>query len=111
MYGADTNAIQFLSPQTAGKGTIAKIGTGEMKITFSSMDSIITFWRSEKGNQQKSGFVIVASPSNNTVVNWYFQQELDWYPWERFGSFANDKILGPVMEQSLDRLKKALEKN
>ena len=111
MQGADTNTVQFLSPQTAGKGTIAKVGTGEVKITYSSADSIISYWSSEKGNVQKSGFIIVPSQPNSTVVNWYFQQDLGWYPWERFGSFANDKILGPVMEQIKDKLKKILEKN
>jgi uncharacterized membrane protein len=110
MEGADSNTISFLSARTAGEGTAAKIGTGEVTITRTTPDSIYTIWESAKGNVQSGVFTIMQNlKDSNTTVQWYFAQKLEWYPWERFGSMANDKILGPVMEQSFDKLKKSLE--
>ncbi len=109
MMSADTNTITFESAKTAGTGTVAKIGTGEVTITRTTSDSIYTVWKSEKGNVQNSGFTILPHlKDSGFTVQWYFQQKLNWYPWERFASLANDKILGPVMEQGFDKLKKTL---
>lgn len=109
MAGADTGTISFLSARTAGKGTVATVGTGQVTITGTTKDSINSEWKSEKGNVQKSAFIVLTS-GTVTTVQWYFQQDIGWYPWERFGSLANDKLLGPVMEESLDKLKTAFEK-
>jgi uncharacterized membrane protein len=110
MEGADTNTITFESARTAGTGAVAKIGTGEVTITHTTPDSIYTIWKSAEGNIQNSGFTILPHlKDSGFTVQWYFQQKLNWYPWERFASLGNDKILGPVMEQSFDRLKKILE--
>ena len=112
IYGADSNIITFLSAKTAGTGTVAKIGTGEVTLTRATADSIYMMWKSQKGNVQNSVFVLRNNTAqNNVTVQWFFEQKINWYPWERFGAMANDKILGPVMEQSLDKLKKVLEKS
>lgn len=112
MAGADSSTIEFLSARTAGMGTVAKIGTGQITITRNTPDSIYSTWKSEQGNVQTSAFTIIRDSANTkTVVQWYFEQKLNWYPWERFGSFANDKILGPVMEQSFDKLKRVIERS
>ena len=50
--------------------------------------------------QQSGGF---------TVVQWYFDFELRWYPWEKFASIIFDKQFGPPMERSLELMKKKLE--
>lgn len=110
MDGADSTTIKFISENKEGRGAAIKIGTGNVLITHTATDSILTEWKSEKGNIQTSGFVLVTDTVHHiTAVQWYFEQQVAWYPWERFGSMANDKILGPVMEQSLDKLKKILE--
>lgn len=44
-----------------------------------------------------------------TVVQWYFDFKLNWYPWEKFGSITFDQQFGPVMERSLNNLKKLVE--
>lgn len=110
MISADTATITFLSSKTAGPGTVAKIGTGQVSIYRCTQDSVLTEWKSERGNIQHSAFVLINDSSSLvTTVQWYFEQEIGWLPWERFGSMANDKILGPVMEESLGKLKQTLE--
>jgi len=111
MDGADTATIAFLSTRTAGEGTVATIGTGQVTITRCTKDSIYSIWKSAKGNIQNSAFTFLNNTAQqNTTVQWYFDQKLNWYPWERFGSMANDKILGPIMEESFNKLKQVLEK-
>ncbi|HRI19701.1 MAG TPA: hypothetical protein PLA68_02050 [Panacibacter sp.] len=110
MQGADSATIKIISEQTEGTGTEIKIGTGKVSFIRNTTDSILTVWTSEKGSIQTSAFVLLKNPAATvTTVQWYFEQQLKWYPWERFGSMGNDKILGPVMEESLDKLKKILE--
>lgn len=46
-----------------------------------------------------------------TVVQWYFDFYLKWYPWEKFGSITFDKQFGIPMESSLNKLKNLLEKS
>jgi len=71
-------------------------------------DTITTTWRLETGREIGSGFTLYTA-DNTTVVQWYFDFYLKWYPWEKFGSIIFDKQLGPPMEQSLAELKKKLE--
>jgi hypothetical protein len=112
MDGADSSTISFLSVKTAGPGTVVKIGiSGEVTLTKSTADSIYSNWKSGESNIQQSVFTVLKDASGNvTTAQWSFEERLNWYPWERFGSMGNDKLLGPVMEQSLDKLKRVLEK-
>ncbi len=110
MAGADSNTITFLSTNTSGPGTLIKMGTGEVKITRESEDTIFSVWRSAGGQVLNAAFVPFIPKNQNVVtVQWYFEKSVNWYPWERLGSLSNDKVLGPVIEESLKNLKKALE--
>jgi hypothetical protein len=72
-------------------------------------DTITTVWRQEAGREIASGFTLYTA-GNTSVVQWYFDFRLKWYPWEKISSIIFDKQLGPPMEQSLAALKKALER-
>lgn len=80
----------------------------QIKLLQVSADTITTAWRLETGREIGSGFTLYTA-DNTTVVQWYFDFYLKWYPWEKFGSIIFDKQLGPPMEQSLGELKKKLE--
>lgn len=47
--------------------------------------------------------------SGITVVQWYFDFDLNWYPWEKFGSITFDRQFGGPMEASLNNLKNLIE--
>jgi hypothetical protein len=72
-------------------------------------DTLITAWQQQKGHVLTSGFTWQGN-GNQFVVQWYFDFQLRWYPWEKFSSIVFDKQLGPPMEKSLSNLKKLLEK-
>ncbi len=86
--------------------------SAEMKIRIIARDTlglIQSQW--ERNNQAPilSG-INTTSVANATIVQWYFDFRVKWYPWEKFGSIVFDKELGPLMEISLDQLKKIAEK-
>lgn len=75
-------------------------------------DSLVTSeWQPPTGNKFGSGFAIIsnASGEGHTTVQWYFDLYVKWYPWEKFQSIVYDQQLGPVMEKSLNNLKKTAE--
>ncbi len=103
----------MVKQQDSLKGTFAErsyTGTS-LKIDVLSVtpDSIRTRWQTGASEPVFSGFNLVQSLSDTTVAQWYFDFQLKWYPWEKFGSIIFDKQLGPAMESSLDNLRKNLE--
>jgi len=42
------------------------------------------------------------------VIHWSFEQKVKWYPWEKFQTLLNDKVLGSKMELELQNLQAAL---
>ena len=42
------------------------------------------------------------------VIHWSFEQHVNWYPWEKFQTLLNEKLLGAKMEIELANLKEAI---
>ncbi len=40
----------------------------------------------------------------NYVIHWTFEQHVSWYPWEKFQTLLNEKLLGSKMEMELQNL-------
>jgi hypothetical protein len=58
----------------------------------------------------KSGFSVEKRTADSVQVVWFVIEELNWYPWEKFyGMMAADRK-GPLMQESLDRLKVYLQR-
>ena len=38
------------------------------------------------------------------VIHWTFEQHVSWYPWEKFQTLLNEKVLGSKMEVELANL-------
>lgn len=105
MDGVKENGLKVVAGD--GKSVNSAATIGNTRVTMTTLDSyqVLTTWRSNNGYEQKSGFITGPDSSgHSTTVTWFFEQELNWYPWERLGSMMNDKILGPTMEKSLEGL-------
>lgn len=113
MEGAKNSPVTFISKKTAGAGTKALIGNQRVDITKSTPGEVVTVWESNQSGRFQTGVFQLTGDSTvaSTNVNWYYEQKLHWYPWERISAIANDKIIGPGMEQSLDNLKAIFEGN
>ncbi|WP_276481151.1 SRPBCC family protein [Paraflavitalea pollutisoli] len=105
-WNALTNVAGVLNQQYAANTITSDELT--VKLREARADSITTTWQQKEGRTIESGFNL-HTVDNTTVVQWYFDFHLKWYPWEKFGSIIFDKQLGPPMEQSLAELKKLLE--
>lgn len=86
--------------------------SAEMKIRVIAIDTaglVQTRWERTHQTPILSGMQ-ATNTGNATIVQWFFDFRVNWYPWEKFGSIVFDKELGPLMEISLDQLKKIAEK-
>jgi thiamine kinase-like enzyme len=88
----------------------AQLDKTRVQITQVTDSTVVSSWTSQNGQQQWSTIRIIGNSTQDyVVVQWQFVQQLGWYPWDRFGSMMNDKIMGTMMEQNLQSLKKSLE--
>lgn len=97
---------------TEVKYEIGSFTSAEMKVYMLSSDSTGLFrtnWE-RKGQTPVESGISITHAGNAEIVQWYFDFTVKWYPWEKFGSIVFDKELGPPMENSLDQLKKIVEK-
>jgi hypothetical protein len=88
--------------------TLLKADGIEIKLTNKKATAINTTWKQPNGKATACEFVILPGDSYK-VVQWYFDFNVDWYPWQKFQSIVYDKQLGPSMELSLEQLKKLVE--
>lgn len=103
--GMNDQSVVISSP------TKALLGKTDVTITKVTDSSVTSVWVGRNGNQQIASINVFGDSTRiQTVVQWQFQQQLKWYPWERFASMMNDKILGTMMEQNLNNLKTLVEK-
>ncbi len=102
--GMNDSSVKIISD------TDAQLGNTKVQIGLVTDSTVVSTWTSPNGQQQISTIRIIGNDTQDyVVVQWQFVQQLGWYPWDRFGSMMNDKIMGTMMEQNLQSLKKNLE--
>ncbi len=72
--------------------------------------SVVTIWTktNSKDSIENTIKILQLQPTQSTV-QWQMVQHVKWYPWEKFASMLNDKMLGDFMEKNLKELKKVSE--
>lgn len=91
--------------------TPTKTAIGHSTIIIDSVVSNIVYgrWIEANGATQNTMLQLIAK-DNMTIVNWQFSQVVAWYPWKRFSSMLNEKVIGGMMEENLALLIKLAEK-
>ncbi len=85
---------------------------GTVMITLvSKKNNVWSYEWKTRTSLQKVTIQITSAGTGSNVVTWTFEQHVKWYPWEKFGSMMNDKIIGSAIEKSLDNLKMILQNN
>jgi hypothetical protein len=70
---------------------------------------VVANWKTAEANYTTK-FRFIYNPGQAvTIVQWQFEQDVKWYPWERLSSLMNDKILGTLMEKNLAKLQLLVE--
>src|SRR5574343_1172182 len=97
--------------QTNLSFTKEAVHSDQMEVRFLKADTgaIYTEWK-QKGQEPVSSAFTITYSANATILQWYFDFKVKWYPWEKFGSIIFDRQMGPPMERSLDRLRKEVLK-
>ena len=103
--GMEKESVKILSATEANLA-----GTTVVIDTTGSVYSIHSSWQNKNKKMTSAINVLNDSASKITIVQWEFTQHIQWYPWEKFASMMNDKILGTMMESNLARLKSIAEK-
>jgi hypothetical protein len=106
MEGMEDSSVVITSARQA------KLGNTRVSINTVTDSTVISLWTGRNGDVQTATMYLIGNDTQPvTVVQWQFEEELKWYPWERLGSIMNDKILGTMMEKNLNRLTTMVEKH
>lgn len=82
---------------------VIRSGNYTIKKISDTTGQVITEWHS-RSKTVKSFMQYAAGDDGTTVLQWIFDIELGWYPWDKFASMIFDKQLGIPMEESLHQL-------
>ena len=108
----DTSLLTHIRYSSPSGGAGASIQSDQMRIDEKQADTagVALHWSLTGGKQFVGGFQFLAVNPDSISVQWWFELHFRWYPWEKLGVFVYDRKLGPVMEESLDRLRQYVEK-
>ncbi len=93
---------------TSVDSSIIKTNRFDIALLIAGTDSVSTRWEQPNGKVFTGNFSLMPS-GDTTIVQWYFDFHLRWYPWEKFASIIYDDRMGPGMENSLTQLKRLVE--
>lgn len=89
----------------------AKLGNTTVAIIALTDTTVVSSWKNSTSSDQLSTIRLISDSSQkNTIVQWQFVQHIKWYPWEKFSSMMNDKIIGTLIEKNLANLKQIAER-
>ena len=106
--------IDGLNGTTVIMTTPLKANLGNTTVTITQTNNenrvINSVWETKNnGNQEGTMEIFQQKGQMTAAVHWQFVQHIGWYPWERFASMMNDKIMGTMMEKNLNNLKTKVE--
>ena len=97
----DTGSTMSWTDQRGGKNTLI--------VTENNEHGLVTTMFMGKGQPFESGISIEKRHADSVQVVWFIIEKLKWYPWEKFYGMMAGDMKGPLMQQSLDKLKARLE--
>lgn len=104
--------IQKPSPTDTGSRiswTDARDYHNEIYVTGNNEKGLVTNLHIGDQRPVTSGFSVEKRHPDSVQVVWYIVENLRWYPWEKFYGMMSGDMKGPVMQESLNRLKENLQ--
>ena len=90
------------------KNNTAYIGTQTVRFLDKTDTKVNYEWIATGQNPYLVTFEWTLLKDNTYVIHWSFEQNVKWYPWEKFQTLLNDKLLGAKMEIELQHLQEAI---
>lgn len=112
-YVSDINKWELWMSDWKEHKTIQKENTtyiGTQTITLvAKTDTSVTFdWVATGQRPYIVKFEWIPLQTGVQVIHWSFEQHVKWYPWEKFQTLLNEKVLGYKMETELANLRQLL---
>lgn len=82
----------------------AFIGTQRVYLEKKTDSSVHYFWVATGQAPYRVKMEWFPLEKGNYVIHWTFEQHVNWYPWEKFQTLLNEKLLGTKMEMELQNL-------
>jgi hypothetical protein len=98
---SDTGATMTWTDQRDGKNTLV--------VTENNEKGLVTTMKLGDNRPMESGFSVEKRQADSVQVVWFIIEKLKWYPWEKFYGMMAADMKGPLMQESLDKLKAKLE--
>jgi len=86
----------------------AHIGTQTVQFLSKTDHSVNYQWIATGQSPYLVQFEWTLLKDSSYVIHWSFEQKVKWYPWEKFQTLLNDKVLGAKMELELQNLQTAI---
>lgn len=86
----------------------AYIGTQTVRFLDKTDTKVNYEWIATGQNPYLVTFEWTLLKDSTYVIHWSFEQNVKWYPWEKFQTLLNDKLLGAKMEIELQHLQEAI---
>ena len=86
----------------------AYIGTQIIHLERQTDSSVTYHWVATGQAPYQVKIEWLALEKGNYVIHWTFEQKVKWYPWEKFQTLLNEKLLGSKMEMELQNLQAAI---
>jgi hypothetical protein len=103
MEGLDSTQMKTIND------SVTQIGKMEVVMLVNSDTLIQTRWTSADGIPHLSTMrLLPADQGKLCTVQWQFEQKVGWLPWERLGTMMHEKIMGPQLENNLERLRQQI---
>ncbi len=90
------------------KGDTALVGTQRIHLVSKSDNSATFNWVATGQRPYLVKLEWIPLQQGIYVIHWSFEQHVKWYPWEKFQTLLNEKVLGYKMETELANLRDVL---
>ena len=78
-------------------------------VTGNNEKGIVTEMRVNHKNPITSGFSVEKRQADSVQVVWFIVENLRWYPWEKFYGMMAQDMKGPLMQESLEGLRRKMQ--
>ena len=88
--------------------SIAQVGSQTIKMLTSTDSTVLLQWVATGQAPYQVQIEWLPLKEGTYVIHWSFEQHVKWYPWEKFQTLLNEKVLGYKMESELANLRDLL---
>ena len=84
------------------------IGTQNIRHLSKTDSAVVYEWIATGQRPYQVQFEWINLSGGVYAIHWSFEQHVKWYPWEKFQTLLNEKVLGAKMEIELANLRETL---